>query len=91
MSGWERGTPEGGYESGAHSYGEQDLLAQAGLTEAVFDWLDDGEKVHSTHLAQSLAEFNLLLGIYQSALTHAPVQLPFNPPDGLMASLKTIL
>ncbi len=91
MDGWERSTPAGGYESGSHSYGEQDVLGQAGLTQAVFDWLDDENKVHSTHLAQSLAEFNLLLGIYQSALTHAPVQLPFNPPDGLMASLKQVL
>lgn len=91
MDGWERGTPEGGYESGSHSYGEQDVLGQAGLTEAVFDWLDDEENVHSTHLAQSLAEFNLILGIYQSALTHAPVELPFDPPTGLIDSLKALL
>jgi hypothetical protein len=44
-----------------------------------------------THLAQSLAEFNMLLGIYASALTHAPIQLPFNPPDGLIDSLKAVL
>lgn len=91
MDGWERSTKEGGYESGSHEYGAQDILGQAGLTEAVFDWLDDEEKVHPTHLAQSLAEFNLLLGIYQSALTHAPVELPFDPPDGLIDSLKEIL
>jgi predicted dehydrogenase len=88
MDGWERSTPEGGYESGTHSYGEQDVLGQAGLTEAVFDWLDDEAKVHPTHLEQSLAEFNLLLGIYQSALTNAPVELPFEPPDGLLDMLK---
>ena len=91
MSGWERSTPEGGYESGSHGYGEQDLLGQAGLTEAVFDWLDDEQKVHPTHLAQSLAEFNLLMGIYQSALTYAPVELPFDPPDGLIDSMKETL
>jgi predicted dehydrogenase len=91
MDGWERGTPENGYESGSHSYGEQDVLGQAGLTEAVFDWLDDEQKVHPTHLAQSLAEFNLLMGIYQSSLTHAPVELPFDPPDGLIDSMKEVL
>ena len=88
---WERSTPEGGYESGDLNYGEQDVLAQAGLTEAMFDWLEDESKVHPTHLDQSLAEFNLLLGIYQSALIHAPVELPFDPPDGLLDSLKEIL
>ena len=91
MDGWERGTPENGYESGSHSYGEQDVLGQAGLTDAVFDWLDDEQKVHPTHLAQSLAEFNLLMGIYQSSLTHAPVELPFDPPDGLIDSMKEVL
>ncbi|MFQ6040339.1 MAG: Gfo/Idh/MocA family protein [Candidatus Poribacteria bacterium] len=88
---WERSTPDGGYEGGDLNYGEQDVIAQGGLTEAVFDWLDDEDKVHPTHLAQSLAEFNLLLGIYQSALTHSPVELPFEPPDGLLDSLRAIL
>ena len=91
MSGWERNTSTGGYSSGKHDYGEQDVLGQAGLTEAMFDWLDDDEKVHPTHLAQSLAEFNAILGIYHSALTHEPVELPFDPPDGLIESLKTLL
>ena len=88
MDGWERGTPEDGYETGSHSYGEQDVLGQAALTEAVFDWLEDDNRVHSTHLAQSLAEFNLILGIYASGLTHKPIQLPFDPPDGLIDSIK---
>jgi len=91
MAGWERNTPEGGYDSGEHSYGEQDVLGQAGLTEAMFDWLDDDSKVHPTHLPQSLAEFNLLLGIYYSSLTRAPVELPFDPPDDIIGSLKKIL
>ncbi len=87
MDGWERGTPEG-FESGVHSYAEQDILGQAGLTEAVFDWLDDDAKLHPTNLAQSLTECNLLLGIYHSALIHAPVALPFDPPAGLIGALK---
>ena len=91
MDGWERNTPEGGYQNGTHSYGEQDVLGQAGLTEAVFDWLDDENQVHPTYLAQSLAEFNLLLGIYHSALTYGPVELPFDPPAGLPDSLKKVL
>ncbi|MDQ1318395.1 MAG: hypothetical protein QG588_2056, partial [Candidatus Poribacteria bacterium] len=49
-------------------------------TRGFVHWLEDDLKVHPTHLDQSLAEFNILLGIYQSALTHAPVDLPFDPP-----------
>ncbi|MXY29418.1 Gfo/Idh/MocA family oxidoreductase [Candidatus Poribacteria bacterium] len=91
FSSWERSTPEGGYEGGPLSYGEQDVVAQGNLTEAVFDWLDDESKVHPTHLKQSLAEFNLLLGIYYSGITNEVIELPFDPPDGLMDSLRAKL
>ena len=88
FSSWERSTHEGGYEGGPLSYGEQDIQAQGNLTEAAFDWLDDEKNEHPTHLKQSLAEFNLLLGIYYSGITNQIIDLPFDPPDGLMASLK---
>ena len=88
FSSWERSTHDGGYEGGPLNYGEQDIQAQGNLTEAAFDWLDDENKVHPTHLKQSLAEFNLLLGIYYSGITNEIIDLPFDPPDGLMGSLK---
>ena len=88
FSSWERSTHEGGYEGGPLNYGEQDTQAQGNLTEAAFDWLDDENKEHPTHLKQSLAEFNLLLGIYYSGITNQIIDLPFDPPDGLMNSLK---
>lgn len=88
FSSWERATPEGGYESGPLDYGEQDVIAQGNLTNAVFDWLDDEDNVHPTHLKQSLAEFNLLLGIYYSGVTNQIIDLPFEPPDGLIDILR---
>ena len=88
FSSWERSTRKGGYEGGPLKYGEQDTQAQGNLTEAAFDWLDDESKVHSTHLKQSLAEFNLLLGTYYSGITNQIIDLPFDPPDGLMDSLR---
>jgi predicted dehydrogenase len=88
FSSWERATRKGGYESGPLNYGEQDIQAQGNLTEAAFDWLDDESKEHSTHLKQSLAEFNLLLGTYYSGITNQIIDLPFDPPDGLMDSLR---
>ena len=88
FSSWERSTHDGGYEGGPLNYGEQDIQAQGNLTEAAFDWLGDENNVHPTHLKQSLAEFNLLLGIYYSGITNEIIDLPFDPPDGLMGSLK---
>ena len=88
FSSWERATPEGGYEGGPLNYGEQNVVAQGNLTEALFDWLDDENNVHPTHLEQSLAEFNLLLGFYYSGITNEIIELPFDPPDGLIESLR---
>ena len=88
FSNWERFTQNGGYETGHLSYPDQDVQAQGNLTDAVFDWLDDEKKQHPTHLKQSLAEFNLLLGIYYSGITNEIIDLPFNPPDGLIDLLR---
>jgi predicted dehydrogenase len=88
MHWWERSTPEGGYERGEHNYGQQDVLAQAALTEAAFEWVKDESKLHPTRLERSLSEFNVLLGLYVSALNCVPVDLPFEPPDGIMEALK---
>ena len=91
MHGWERSTPEGGYESGSHSYGEEDVLAQGRLTDAAFDWVKDENNLHPTRLELSLVQFNIILGIYVSTLNSVPVSLPFEPPDGLLDSLKSRL
>ncbi len=88
MGGWERRTLAGGYESGSHDYGTEDDLAQGRLTEAAFDWLLDDAQPHPTRLVRSLDQFNVILGIYVSALSARPVDLPFDPPDGLLAALR---
>ena len=88
FSSWERSTLDGGYESGPLNYGEQDVVAQSNFTEAIFDWLDDENAVHPTHLKQSLLEFNIILGMYHSGLTNEIIDLPFEPPDGLIDALQ---
>jgi predicted dehydrogenase len=88
---WERQTHDAGYESGVHDYGVEDDLAQARLTEACFDWLEDDAKPHPCRLERSLVQFNAILGLYASALSHKPVELPCDPPDGLLDALKARL
>jgi predicted dehydrogenase len=91
MDAWERHTPDGGYEHGSYRYPEEDLLGQAALTEAVCDWLDDEARPHPNNLATSLAEVNVLLAIYESALHRAPVALPFAPEEDLLPQLRAAL
>ncbi len=88
FSSWERATVEGGYESGPLNYGDQDVIAQGNFTEAVFDWLEDENSVHPTHLKQSLVENNLILGMYYSGIKNEIIELPFEPPDDLMDLLR---
>jgi predicted dehydrogenase len=87
MHGWERFTAEGGYESGVHEYAYEDVRAQARLLDAAFDWAADPEKLHPTRLALNLEQFSIILATYASALTSSAVDLPFDPPDGLLDAL----
>lgn len=91
MEAWERLTLDGGYEHGRHPYAEEDLLGQAVLTEAVCDWLDDDARPHPNNLTTSLAEFDVLLALYASALRRAPVALPFTPAEDLLPALRATL
>ncbi len=78
--GWERFTPEGGYESGVHDYAYEDVRAQAALLDAAFDWAADGEALHPTRLALNLEQFNIILATYASALSATAIDWPFEPP-----------
>jgi predicted dehydrogenase len=90
MWSWEAGI-NGHVESGTHEYPEEDVLGQARMTEALFDWLQDEKAKHPLNLEAALRDFNTMLGIYASALEHRAVDLPFDPPDGLVDSLRTRL
>ena len=73
---------------GEHDYGAEDVLGQAALTEAMFDWLDDDRKRHPLNLARSMDDFALMLAIYTSGLTRATVTLPHTPPPELIARMR---
>lgn len=91
MNFWERKLKDNKYECGEKSYGEEDLLGQKGLTEATFDWLEDEAKPHPNRLDVSLTEFSVILAIFESVVKRAPVDLPTEPPDGLLEALRAAL
>jgi predicted dehydrogenase len=88
MSGWERFSPEDGYAGGPSDYGEQDVRAQAALTDAAFEWARDEGKPHPTRLARNLEQFSVVLAAYASALNAAPIDLPFDPPDRMLETFQ---
>lgn len=91
MDGWERWTAEGGMETGRHEYRAEDVLGQAALTEALFDWLQDDARVHPNRLSISLDQWLVILAHYASTVEGCLVELPFDPPDDLLDQLKAAL
>jgi len=65
--------------------------AQANLTEAMYDWLEDEGKAVSTNLKRSLQQWNAVLGLYASTVWRRPVDLPFEPPEDLWERLGRAL
>ena len=90
MWGWETGI-DGVVESGIHDYPDEDILGQAAMTEAMFDWLEDEQAVHALNLDNALQDFNIVLKTYMSALNHQPYALDDPPQPGLIDALRTQL
>ncbi|MCE2435095.1 MAG: Gfo/Idh/MocA family oxidoreductase [Candidatus Latescibacteria bacterium] len=90
MWSWETGI-DGHIERGTHEYPDEDILGQAAMTDAMLQWIEDDAKVHPLNLDLALRDFNIILGIYTSALEHRPVELPCEPADNLIHALRTRL
>jgi predicted dehydrogenase len=70
---------------------ENNDLAQARLTEAMFDWIEDDTCPVETNLKLALHQFNAILGIYASAISHKPIDIPFDPPANLDSQIREVL
>ena len=82
---------DGAHEGGEHDYRAEDVLGQAAMTEAMFDWLLDDDKLHPLNLDLALQDFEVILAMYVSALRHRVVDLPFEPEPDLIESLRAAL
>lgn len=91
MAGYERSMPDGTVDKGDQVYAEQDVVGQAGLTNAMFDWLADDTTPSPTNLATSLQEWSVILAGYLSTVEKRPVDLPFDPPDDLLEQFKAFV
>lgn len=82
---------QGVHKSGVHEYPAQDILGQAGMTEAMFDWLLNDKAIHPLNMDLALQDFNIILGMYMSALHHKVIDLPVEPESDLLNSLRKTL
>jgi hypothetical protein len=90
MWSWEANV-DGRLTAGMHQYPEEDILGQAAMTEAMFDWLLDERAVHPLNLALALQDFNTMLGAYMSAVQRLPLALPVEPDARLIEKLRQTL
>jgi predicted dehydrogenase len=91
---WEIVSADGQIQSGAPSAEEileSNHAAQAGLTDSMFEWLEDDAKPSGTSLARALHQWHVVLGLYAGALRRKPVDIPFDPPDDLFSLLHDAL
>ena len=90
MWGWETYI-DGVYQSGEHEYPDEDVLGQAAMCEAMFDWLEDDSALHPLNLERALVDFNVILALYASSLNHEIVAIPYEPEADLVAKLRSAL
>ena len=88
MQGWERSLPDGAVETGKHVYADEDVLGEAGLIDAMLDWLEDDGRPCPTNLSTALDEWQVILAGYLSTVEARPVAFPFDPPDDLLDRFK---
>lgn len=90
MWSWEAGY-DGKVESGQHQYGDEDILGQAAMTEAMFDWLEDDTAVHPLCLDAALRDFEIMLAIYVSGINRQVISLPGEPVPDLLNTMRSTL
>jgi predicted dehydrogenase len=91
MHGYERALSDGTIEKLAHEYAIEDVYGQAGLTNSLFDWLEDESNISPTNLRTALNEWLVILAGYMSTVEARPVDLPFDPPDNLLDRFKAFV
>jgi predicted dehydrogenase len=90
MWSWQIGI-DGTVESGVHEYGDEDILGQAAMTEAMFDWLEDDGAVHPLNLETAMRDFETMLAIYESGLSRQVVTLPSQPVPDFISQMRRTL
>jgi len=91
---WEIASSEGvesGKVTSAREWEEGNHAAQAGLTNAMFDWIEDDSKPAGTNLKLALHQWNVVLGLYASSLLRRPIDIPFDPSEDLFPGLAEAL
>lgn len=84
---WRITTPEG-EESGKHDYFEEDILGQAAMVEAMIDWMEEDARVTPLCLDKALADFEIVMGMYQSIIHGETIEFPLTPEPDILGKVR---
>lgn len=79
-----------GLESGHNSpevWSDLNDRSQAALVDSLAAWLDNDAVVSESNLDMALHQWNVVLALYASAMTHKPIDLPYQPEQDLLERL----
>ena len=87
MWGW-RLTTSAGESSGRHDYFEEDILGQAAMVESMIDWIEDDTHVMPLCLNHALADFEIVMGMYQSVIHDKTIGFPLQPEPDILGRMR---
>lgn len=87
MWGWELNTPNG-QTSGKHDYFAEDILGQAAMVESMINWIENDNSQMPLHLDNALADFEIIMGMYQSILYDKTITFPLRPEDDILNKVR---
>ena len=87
MWGWELNTPDG-KTAGKHDYFAEDILGQAALVESMIDWIEDDFASMPLYLDNALADFEIIMGMYQSILNEKTITFPLQPEENILSKVR---
>jgi hypothetical protein len=87
MWGWQL-TGREGESSGRHDYFEEDILGQAAMVESMINWMEDDADVMPLCLGKALADFEIVMGMYQSVIHNKTIEFPLQPEPDILGKIR---
>lgn len=87
MWGWELNAG-GKQSSGIHDYFEEDILGQSAMVESMIDWIEDDSYLMPLRLDNALADFEIIMGMYQSIIHDKTISFPLQEEADILNKIR---
>lgn len=77
--------------SGKHDYFAEDILGQADMVESMIDWIEDDSFQMPLCLDNALADFEIIMGMYQSIIHNKMSTFPLQQESDILNKIRKAL